>query len=139
MTAVPKPLKREKKVRHKKRSLSAPKIQYIFNKWIRRRDSKDGFFWCISCGLFLSTEFMNAGHFVPMSRASALRFNEDNVNGECVSCNGFDKFHLVGYRKNLINKIGLKRVEYLEAHSHDSKRYTAEELQEIKSKYSIEN
>ena len=74
-----------------------------------------------------------------MSRASALRFNEDNVNGECVSCNGFDKFHLVGYRKNLIKKIGLKRVEYLEAHSHDSKRWTTEELQGIKNKYQIDD
>lgn len=131
----PKPLPFAKPKR-KKRSLSAPKIQYIFNRWIRQRDSKDGFFWCISCGQFLPTSSMNAGHYIPRGRATALRFNEDNVNGECESCNAFDKFHLIGYRKNLINKIGLEKVLWLEEHSHDLKKWKSGELQEIKQKYS---
>ncbi len=36
---------------------------------------------------------MNAGHYVPVKGGSALRFNEYNVNGECIRCNGFDEFH----------------------------------------------
>lgn len=120
------------KPKRKKRSLSAPAIQQVFNKYIRKRDSADGFFKCISCGEVFPVSRMNAGHYVPMSRSSALRFHTDNVNGECESCNGFDKFHLVGYRKNLIIKIGIERVLWLEAHSHDLKKWKADELQEIK-------
>ena len=77
---------------------------------------------------------MNAGHYVPVN-GSFLRFHEWNVNGECQGCNGFDKFHLIGYRKNLIIKIGLEAVEYLESNRHTLKKWTQAELQEIKDKY----
>lgn len=111
------------------------KAQKIFNAWIRQRDSENGYFTCIACSKVFSTDNMDAGHYVPVKNGGIFRYHEDNVHGECKGCNGFDKFHLVGYRKNLINKIGLEKVEYLENNRHQVKKWTKSELEEIINKY----
>jgi hypothetical protein len=111
--------------------------QQVFNKYIRTRDSENGWFTCISCGQTLTIDKMNAGHYAPVKSSSALRFNEYNVNGECAWSNGFDEFHLIGYRKNLINKIGLEMVEWLDNNARARKNWTRSELEEIIVKYKI--
>lgn len=114
---------------------SIPKLlklaQESVNKKVRERDSLNGYFVCISCSNTFPVEMMNAGHYVPQGSSSFLRFHEWNINGECAGCNCFDKFHLVGYRKNLIAKIGLENVEWLEENRRNPKRWTRSELEEI--------
>jgi hypothetical protein len=112
------------------------KAQKVFNAYIRQRDSKDGFFTCISCFKTLPVESMNAGHYVPVKGGSFLRFHEDNVNGECQRCNGFDEFHLVGYRKHLLLKIGKKRVEWLEKYRNKVHKWHRDDLEDIITYYS---
>lgn len=86
----------------------------VFNRWIKKRDRKDALgAVCISCGEYKLNAYIQAGHYMP-STYSALRFNEFNVHSECITCNCSDENHLVGYRKNLINKIGLDMVLWLE-------------------------
>lgn len=91
------------------------KAQEVFNKFIRLRDSKDGVFRCISCQMIKDVHWLHAGHYLSMGHHQALRYNEDNCFGQCLRCN----YHLHGnaakYRINLINKIGLQKVEELEA------------------------
>jgi len=111
------------------------KAQRIFNTYIRDRDSRNGFFTCISCFRSMPTDQMDAGHYVPVKGGSFLRFHEWNVNGECKRCNGFDEFHLIGYRKHLIMKLGKDAVEWLENHRHEVKKWTRSELNEIITKY----
>ena len=128
-----------KKKAKKKKLPSLPsllkKAQSVFNAYIRRRDSEDGYFTCISTGKDFPIDQMNAGHYVPQGSCSFLRFHEWNVNGESVGSNLFDNFHLIGYRKNLIDKIGLDAVEWLENNRHTPKRWTRAELNEIIDKY----
>lgn len=112
------------------------KAQKVFNAYIRKRDSQDGYFTCISCGQTKTTDLMDAGHYVPVKGSSALRFDEYNVNGECKSCNGFDQFHLIGYRRNLIDKVGERKVMELEMQHRLIKRWTRTELNEIIERYS---
>jgi hypothetical protein len=107
----------------------------VFNDYIRQRDSQDGYFTCISSGKVHPIDEMNAGHYVPVKNSSFLRFHEWNVNGESAYSNCFDGFHLVGYRKNLIEKIGLDAVNWLDAHSRKKKKFTRSELIEIIEKY----
>lgn len=107
------------------------KAEIVFNCYIRRRDEDEP---CISCGQHRA--FYDAGHFVPVKNSSFLRYHEWNVNKECKGCNCFDEFHHVRYRKNLINKIGLDAVEWLEANERTVKKWTREELFEIIKKYS---
>jgi len=111
------------------------KAQKVFNAYIRQRDSKDGYFTCISCFKTLPVESMNAGHYVPVKGGSFLRFNEDNVHGECQRCNGFDEFHLVGYRKHLLLKIGKKRVEWLENNRTKVHKWDRGDLEDIITLY----
>lgn len=112
------------------------KAQKVFNAYIRKRDSEDGYFTCISCGQTKTTDLMDAGHYVPVKGSSALRFDEYNVNGECKACNGFDQFHLIGYRRNLIDKVGERKVMELEYQHRLIKKWTRTELNEIIEKYS---
>jgi hypothetical protein len=117
------------------------KAQQVFNRYIRKRDSWDGnwqgVFECISCGMILPVDQMDAGHYVPQKGGSFLRYHEWNVNGECKKCNGFDQFHLIGYRKRLIDKIGEDAVKWLEENRHTVKKWTRSELEEIINKYNV--
>lgn len=80
----------------------------VFNASIRKRDKGKP---CISCGDF--TE-LQAGHYYSAGHHTNLRFNTDNVHGQCKRCNYFLSGNLTEYRKNLIEKIGIKAVETLD-------------------------
>ena len=84
------------------------KAQTVFNKFIRERDKDNG---CISCN---TGRVQNAGHYLSQGHFSALRFNEDNTNGQCIRCNMYLHGNLIHYRTNLIEKIGEERVLKLE-------------------------
>jgi hypothetical protein len=58
-------------------------LQKVFNTFIRMRDKDKN---CISCDRKLIGKF-DAGHFFSVGAYPNLRFNENNVNGQCVHCN----------------------------------------------------
>ena len=78
-----------------------------FNAYIRSRDAGER---CISCDSIVE----QAGHFYSGGHYSALKFNEDNVNGQCKRCNYFLSGNLNEYRKRLIKKIGEERLRKLD-------------------------
>jgi hypothetical protein len=86
-------------------------LQKIFNTWIRLRDQDQP---CISCGLPLTGKF-DAGHFHSVGSYPNLRYNIDNVHGQCVECNQHKRGNLIEYRNNLIKRIGIDRMEALNA------------------------
>lgn len=105
-------------------------LQIVFNKYIRLRDEKEP---CISCGRKDVEEF-HAGHFIATTY-QYHRFNEDNVHKQCSYCNTHLRGNIIEYRKNLINKIGLCRVEYLENTKNMMFDWTREDLQEKIKEY----
>jgi len=123
----------------KKKQISLAKLkakaQVSFNKYIRDRDSEGEYFTCISCGKPLPIKKMQAGHYFPVRGFDHMRFNEDNVSGECQSCNGFNKAHLIGYTWNLIDKIGNKRYDELRKISQIKTKLSYAEVEEILLKY----
>lgn len=87
-----------------------------FNLYIRLRDTDEyGCGKCISSGQSLRIPSANAhaGHFYPKT-VSRLRFDEFNVNLQGKSDNFFKSGNQLEYRKNLIRKIGIERVEGLD-------------------------
>lgn len=44
----------------------------------------------------------------------ATRYDEKNCNAQCRACNRFDEGNIQGYRRGLVEKIGLKAVDMLE-------------------------
>lgn len=78
------------------------KLDKLFSLMVRTRDSG---FPCVSCGKRASFQYFQAGHFVKREILST-RWHPWNVNGECVSCNGFDGRHLIGYYAELQKRRG---------------------------------
>lgn len=111
---------------------AAAEAQTAFNAWIRARDKG----WpCISCGHpDDGTRKRNAGHYIPVGRSPALRFDENNCHGQCEPCNSFKSGNLVEYRAGLIRRVGLAEVERLEA-PHELPRRTREDFEEIAREY----
>ena len=117
----------------KKEVIKKVKVQEKCNEYIRLRDAGKP---CISCGKVAT---LQAGHYWPVGGYDGLRFDELNINGECAYCNAWDKAHLIGYRKNLIKKIGLAEVEALDERAADYKKngrkFSKSELLEIYNYY----
>lgn len=146
---VDREVKADKKHKAKKRELKdndrkirMPAAQKAFNAFIRARDSD---LPCISCGLFVTVDMpygrYDCGHYKTVGGFPELRFEELNASKQCKKCNGgagnFSKKDTSvskEYRINLIKKIGLDKVEWLEG-KHEPKKYTCEELKAIELLY----
>ena len=100
------------------------------NRYIRARDYGKV---CISCQK--PPKKKNAGHYRSVGAQGALRFNEFNIHLQCEHCNTHLSSNAIEYRINLVDKIGIDMVEWLET-DHQAKHYTIEELIEIRALYS---
>jgi len=116
----------------KSRSDWLREAQAAFNAWIRKRDKGNS---CISCNRSTGAK-INAGHYLAVGSHPELRFNELNNNLQCEHCNTYLSGNQLEYRKGLIAKIGIEKVEWLES-KHEPKKYTIEEIKEIKQKYKL--
>mgnify|MGYP001328630967 FL=1 len=103
-------------------------VQRKVNEYVRLRDKK---LPCISCGR--RGVAIDAGHYVAQGSSGLLRYELDNLNGQCQKCNRFLHGNLIEYRIGLVKRIGILQVEWLEKHRHDIKKWTREELNEILS------
>lgn len=117
----------------KTRSDHLREAQAAFNAWIRARDAGKP---CISCGRHHQGQW-HAGHYRSIGSEPSLRFEPDNCHLQCAPCNTHLSGNLIKYRINLIKKIGLERVEWIEG-SHEAKKLTVPELQEMKLFYRAE-
>ena len=102
--------------------------QLAFNAYIRARDQAAGHD-CISSGrpLDWSGNAVDAGHYRSTGAAPHLRFNEDNCHAQSKHDNQFLAGNAIDYRIRLISRIGLERVEALEA-DNEIRKWTREEL-----------
>jgi hypothetical protein len=111
--------------------------QAVFNAFIRERDRDQP---CICCGRTttsvdgLGAHGWDAGHYRSTGSASGLRFDEDNCHRQLVLCNRHGAGRAVDYRIGLIARIGIARVEALEA-SNEVHKWTKDELRAIKATY----
>ena len=108
----------------------AREAQTAVNAYVRLRDKNEP---CISCGRHHNGQY-HGGHYLSVGARPELRYEESNISKQCSPCNNHLSGNIVLYRVNLIKKIGLDRVEWLEG-NHEPKKYTIEELQEIKKLY----
>lgn len=116
------------KVKVTKKTDYVDKLDRIFSKYIRLRDAMpSGFIRCISCGQIKEFDRFDCGHYYSRMHMST-RWDEDNCNAECSLCNRFSAEHLIGYRENLIKKIGENRFKLLEVKAHQTKQWSEFEL-----------
>lgn len=109
------------------------KAQTAFNAYIRARDKGKT---CISCDTPLGSEpnSYDAGHFRSVASAAHMRYVEDQVHGQCKKCNRWLAGNVVEYRKRLLERIGLERLEQIE-NDNVLRKYTKEGLIEIARHY----
>lgn len=106
--------------------------QQVFNKFIRIRDKDKP---CISCNAKAGTYTLTAGHFIPSTNKS-VTYNEDNLHGQCwFNCNSSKSGNLHEYRIGLIDRIGIERLEELEAEARKTRKFTIDELKGIIAEY----
>jgi hypothetical protein len=107
--------------------------QKHFNHYIRLRDKGNN---CISCDKeFNKNEIVHASHYKPAGNCYNVRFNEDNVWISCVKCNTHLSGNGTEYRKRLVDKIGIERVEEIERLSTITRKFTIDEVKKIAETY----
>jgi hypothetical protein len=126
--------KRRKEAAETPREL-LPKVQAVFNKFIRLRDKDKP---CICCGEPLGDQRFggayDAGHWRSVGAAKHLRFNEDNVHAQRKKCNDWEAGRAAEYRIGLVARIGIERVVALE-NNNEVHKWTVDELRALRTKY----
>lgn len=125
-TLEKKKAKAKKEFKENDKSTLLKLAQTVVNKYIRLRDLNKP---CISCG-HLGDRQIHAGHYRPMGNNQQLRFYTLNIYAQCSICNNYKSGNLAEYRLNLIKKIGLAKVEEIEA-NQERGSYSVEYLQRL--------
>ena len=121
---------REKRDKLKSKAQWAGEAQAAFNAWVRARDAGQP---CISCGRHHEGQY-HAGHYLSRGARPEMAYEPLNVWLQCAPCNTYLSGNAVLFRKSLIEKIGIEKVEWLEG-PHEPKRYTIDDLKAIKAEY----
>jgi hypothetical protein len=106
-------------------------LQKVFNEFIRLRDRNEP---CISCDKKLPVKY-DAGHFYSVGAYPNLRFNEDNVHGQCVECNQHRHGNLLEYAPRLTERIGFERASKLMVLRNEPLRLSLEEIKKLTEEY----
>jgi hypothetical protein len=105
--------------------------QREFNAYIRLRDAN---LPCVSCGRFHQGQW-HAGHYRTTKSQPALRYNELNCWRQCAPCNNHKSGNITEYRIELIRRIGIDLVEWLEKDHKQPAKWTIEELKALRKYY----
>ncbi len=127
----------------KRRSISSAKAACwrVFARWVRLRDclkTTDSLEYgeCVSCHRSLPFDELDAGHFIP--KKSGNYFSERGVNAQCQSCNRFHSGNQLPYRREVIERYGEGVDLELEAEARQSKKFTVQELDDLRQHYENE-
>jgi hypothetical protein len=85
-------------------------VRNICHDYIRTRDNGLN---CISCNIPYKLDFQ-AGHFYKAELISSLKFDEKNINGQCVKCNLRKEGNESGYRIGIIDRFGQEHLTELD-------------------------
>jgi hypothetical protein len=130
--------KKEKKIRSEELETVQQlmkKAQIYFNSFIRERDKDLG---CISCKSPLVGKY-DAGHYFSSGGHKNVTFNENNVHGQCVSCNQHKHGNLLNYQIGIEKRIGGEKLLELHEEAHKTRRYSRLELKFMISEFKKKN
>lgn len=109
--------------------------QTAVNAFIRLRDAGKP---CICCRKPFEPQkpggSMDAGHYLARSIAPQHRFNPDNIFGQRKNCNRPGGTTRAAFRAGVIERIGIERLEALEA-DNTVHKWTREEVRAIRDEY----
>jgi 4-hydroxy-3-methylbut-2-en-1-yl diphosphate synthase IspG/GcpE len=79
-------------------------LDTVFSKYIRLRYAKNEIAECVTCGKKQHWKKLQAGHFMSRTHYST-RWDEDNVQVQCVGCNVYHSGEQYKYSLYLGNKL----------------------------------
>jgi len=93
-------------------STNKKKLDRIFSKYIRKRDTKKGYGKCVTCRVIKPYEDLDCGHYISRQHL-ATRWDEYNCAIQCRKCNRFmggeqDEFAVYlmdKYGKDIIHEL----------------------------------
>ena len=101
-------------------------LDKVFSEYIRRRYAKNGIAKCVTCGKKDHWKNLQAGHF--MSRKHyATRWDEENVEVQCMACN----VYRYGEQYLFAKHLGEKKADELLAKSRTMVKIKDWELQDM--------
>lgn len=126
---------KELKEKCKKLSEYKAEARKVFQAWVRLRDKNES---CISCTRTEAKQW-DGGHYLKAEIYSGLIFDEDNCHKQCSYCNDYLQGNPADYRQNLLKRIGLTRLIWLEQNKDRLRlyKYSKEELIKIKNSYQL--
>lgn len=105
----------------------------VVHKYVRERDKGKP---CISCGRDWDSSFQ-AGHRFDKKQYNRIRFDLDNIHGQCPSCNQYQDGNYNAYHLRLPKRIGEETYKKLEKRADIAlripfqwSRYELKEIQE---------
>ena len=98
------------------------------HKYIRERDRFKG---CISCGVTLDGTKYDAGHLIESGNYPFIRFDENNIFGQCVACNQHKGGNEALAKEGAIKRIGEEAVQWLYDNKNLTIKRTVEDYREI--------
>ena len=110
------------------------KLDQVFSRYIRLRDTPKGYGRCVTCGRKLPYKDLDAGHFISRNW-TALRWDERNVNIQCLRCNRFQGGQIEEYFLWMEDKYGRAVVDEMISHKHDVIILTTIGLQALIDEY----
>jgi hypothetical protein len=108
-------------------------LQKVFNSYIRLRDADQP---CISCNRPLKGKY-DAGHFFSVGAYPNLRFDEDNVHGQCVHCNQHRHGAISEYAIYLPIRIGIEKFESLKERRAKPLKLSIPDIKEMIDYYKL--
>lgn len=104
---------RERREKLKSRADYMREAQREVNAYVRLRDAHLG---CVSCDKPATWQGQwHASHLRSVGAAPHLRFNLWNIHKSCSVCNNHLSGNILGYKPELIRRIGEQRVHWLES------------------------
>jgi len=114
------------------------KVWKVFSEYIRTRDclrttGLPDYGKCFTCQKIVPKSLLQAGHFIT-GRHNAGLFSERGVQAQCYNCNINLKGNTLEFRRRLIKLYGEGVDEEIEEEARAIKKYSIEELEEIKKR-----
>ena len=73
----------------------------------------EGYIRCVTCKKMKEYSQIDAGHFLPKKKGSAVYFDLRNIHAQCTSCNRFQHGNIHAYYDFMLEKYGLEVIEEL--------------------------
>ncbi len=102
-----------KKPKKKTQSQLKKELDSVFSRWIRNRDSVNGYVTCACCRQIIPIEQSQNMHYISRSYL-VHRFNERNCHAGCRVCNVFKNGNYPAYTIFMLDKYGEQYIRELE-------------------------